>query len=59
MDPCGSSLPMIINDKELGNILSPNYPNEYPDEAYCEWVIKAREGMIVQLTILEFDTEEG
>ena len=58
VDPCGPSLPLIISDSNPGVILSPNYPSDYPENAYCGWFIQAKEKMKIVLTILEFDTEE-
>ena len=58
VDPCGPSLPLIITDDTPGIILSPNYPTDYPEDAYCGWFIQAKEEMRIILTILEFSTEE-
>nr|XP_026694942.1 CUB and sushi domain-containing protein 3-like [Ciona intestinalis] len=38
-------------------ITSPNYPNNYPNNANCSWRITAPEGMRVQINFASFDTE--
>ncbi|XP_006816955.1 dorsal-ventral patterning tolloid-like protein 1 [Saccoglossus kowalevskii] len=43
---------------DTGIINSPNYPNNYPNNQYCYYYITVRDGMSVQLTFSEFDTEE-
>ena len=58
VDPCGSSLPLIITDDNPGIIVSPNYPSDYPENAYCGWFIQAKETTKIVLKILEFNTEE-
>ena len=59
VDPCGPSKPLEINGTLFpsGNITSPNYPSNYPDFSSCRWAIKAEEGNVVTLTIIDFDTE--
>ena len=59
VDPCGPSRPLEINGTLFpsGNITSPNYPSNYPDFARCQWIIRAEEGKVVTLTIIDFDTE--
>ena len=41
-----------------GMIESPNYPSNYDNNAYCEYVIHVDEGMVVQLAMVEFDVEK-
>ena len=57
-DPCGPYKPLNITDGEPGNITSPYYPDTYQDDAFCGWFIKADDGMVVELTISSFETEE-
>lgn len=40
-----------------GFISSPKYPDEYPVNKNCHWIIKARPGYIIQLTWLAFKIE--
>ena len=58
VDPCGPYKPLNITDGEPGNITSPYYPDTYKDDAFCGWLIKADDGMVVGLTISSFETEE-
>ena len=37
---------------------SPNYPNNYPNDAYCRWNINAG-GKSVQISFADFTTEDG
>lgn len=41
-----------------GVIQSPYYPNPYPHDRSCEWVITQSEGYIVTLKLISFDTEK-
>uniref|UniRef100_F6PKM8 CUB domain-containing protein n=1 Tax=Ciona intestinalis TaxID=7719 RepID=F6PKM8_CIOIN len=40
-------------------ITSPNYPNNYPNNADCTWTITASDGMRIQLNLISFSTERG
>jgi len=44
-------------DGTSGTILSPNYPSEYPNNAHCMYEINVPEGMVVRLSMDEFDIE--
>ena len=58
-DPCGNSRPMVFKHKITGEVLSPNYPAQYPNNADCQWRIIVDAGFVVQLNFLEFDVEDG
>lgn len=36
----------IVGNTRSGNILSPNYPNDYPNNANCKWWIQAWAGEV-------------
>ena len=40
-----------------GSIVSPNYPNNYPHNTDCEWLITVEERHSVVLTFADFDVE--
>ncbi|XP_078494131.1 scavenger receptor cysteine-rich domain-containing protein DMBT1-like [Ciona intestinalis] len=40
-------------------ITSPNYPNNYPNNADCTWTITASDGMRVQLNLIRLSTERS
>lgn len=48
---CGGSVENIN-----GTVASPNYPNNYDNGIYCEWVISVPSGRI-QIEFLAFDLE--
>ncbi|XP_067863171.1 cubilin [Heptranchias perlo] len=50
---CGGTL----NGK--GVIKSPYYPNSYPHDKTCEWVINQPEGQVVTLNFISFDIENA
>ena len=56
-DPCGPSKPISLDNYGGGYIISPNYPDNYPDEADCQWnmLLKANQTLIFEL--LDFDLE--
>ena len=55
--PCGTNQPEVINASYAGHISSPGYPNKYPNNADCSWLLQANSDDVVQLTITEFDLE--
>ena len=40
---------------ESGQLQSPNYPNDYPNDKDCHWIITAPFGFVV---VLDFQTFE-
>ena len=57
-DPCGD-IPLVLSGSTTGTIQSPNYPNDYPNDADCNWLIEVDGGSVVQLTIVNFIVEDG
>ncbi|XP_049840781.1 cubilin-like [Schistocerca gregaria] len=49
---CGGHL-----ERPFGEFTSPSYPNHYPDNVLCEWLITVEWGNSVQLTIEDFSME--
>ncbi|XP_069787318.1 cubilin [Narcine bancroftii] len=47
----------ILHDK--GVIQSPYYPNPYPHDRSCEWIIIQPEGQVVTLKFISFDIEKS
>ena len=58
-NPCGITKPMAISKSSKGGILSPNYPDVYPNGADCQWRIKVDRGYLVKLTFIKLDLEDG
>ena len=42
-----------------GEIVSPGYPDNYPNNSVCVWTITGREGDRIRLTFTDFDLEES
>ncbi|XP_073985355.1 cubilin-like isoform X1 [Rhodnius prolixus] len=42
----------------VGSIKSPNYPDNYPDNLNCVWVITVPNGKMIHLNVIEFDIEK-
>ena len=57
-DPC-RWIGQIIRDSSSGEILSPNYPDAYPNDATCQWHIQVDRGFVVRLTFIDFSLEDG
>ena len=38
---------------------SPNYPGMYTNEIHCRWTVQVERPLLVQLSFLEFDLEQG
>ncbi|XP_049840768.1 cubilin-like [Schistocerca gregaria] len=49
---CGGHL-----EQPFGEFTSPSYPDRYPDDVLCEWLITVEWGSSVQLTIEDFSME--
>lgn len=47
----------IINQN--GTITSPQYPNPYPNNAFCEWYLSAPEENYLLLQLQEFETKRS
>ena len=42
-----------------GEIVSPGYPDNYPNNSVCEWTITGREGDRIRLTFTDFALEDS
>ena len=58
-DPCGYGKKLLINNSDTGEILSPTYPSNYPNNADCQWHINLSPGYVALLTFLDFETQQG
>ena len=56
---CDGKGPSIIADQHKGYIISSGHPKDYLNNQFCEWMIKADRGQVVQLTFQYFNLEDG
>ena len=56
-DPCGPLKPIALNNYGSGYIISPNYPDPYPNEADCQWHISLKANQTLMFKILDFELE--
>lgn len=57
-DTCIKHLIGRVNGRSRhGNIYSPDYPLEYPNNADCVWKISVPDNAVLQLTLIDFDSE--
>ena len=56
---CDGKGALLIEDEPKGYIVSTGHPRDYLNNQVCEWVLKADENEIIQLTFIEFDLEDG
>ncbi|KAL8561778.1 hypothetical protein ACOMHN_010712 [Nucella lapillus] len=54
---CNSRCSFHLKDQLNGTITSPNYPNNYPHNKVCSWVIELPVGYNVKLQFSDFRTE--
>ncbi|XP_054719322.1 cubilin-like [Uloborus diversus] len=40
-----------------GSIVSPNYPQAYPSNAVCEWLIRVNHGSVITIAFVDIDIE--
>ena len=56
IDPCGVEKPLVLNST-IGNITSPNYPENYPSLANCQWIIQGDNDTVIILSIIYMHIE--
>uniref|UniRef100_A0A0B7BPM5 CUB domain-containing protein n=1 Tax=Arion vulgaris TaxID=1028688 RepID=A0A0B7BPM5_9EUPU len=54
VDGCGGNI-----YGSSGVITSPNYPNHYPSQRECQWLITVDTGNMIEMTITNFDLESS
>ena len=55
----GQVITVNSSTTEHDEIVSPHYPKVYHNNVYCQWTIQADQGMLVQLSFVEIDLEDG
>ena len=58
-EACGSNKPLWITNSPEGYIQSPNYPNNYPNNSDCAWIIQVNPGTNLRLQIDDVSIENG
>jgi len=58
-DACGNNKPLVITNSTEGFIQSPNYPENYPSNANCSWLIELIPGTRLQMHIDDVSVEYG
>ena len=48
---CGSDSVMVVTQFNEGHITSPNWPNPYPPNSNCTWIITATDNAEIQLSL--------
>ena len=57
---CGSTdSPIGMDSSDNGEILSPNYPKSYPNNAECVWHVTVSDEQFLHITFIHFDLESG
>ena len=54
-----SGCPASVSGQNSGQFTSPNYPNNYPNDADCIWRIGVPRGVLVKVEFSDFNTERG
>ena len=52
-EPCGGNL-----TGSFGQIVSPNYPSNYPDDSDCGWTVTVEPGQVITFQIEFIDLEQ-
>ncbi len=50
---------IYLNDDLNKNLTSPRFPNIYPDDFLCEWVVNAMDEQLIYLHVIDFELEAG
>ncbi|XP_070542876.1 CUB domain-containing protein 2-like [Ptychodera flava] len=58
---CAGDCNEVVTVPEGGQvtITSPNYPENYPDDALCQWIVSSERRSIMQVRFTEFYTQPG
>ena len=56
---CDHNQPKIISNEAAGNIMTPSYPSNYPDNSNCTWLIEADVGKRISIIFQHFEIEYG
>ena len=48
---CGEDKVMEITNMDKTDIISPNHPDEYPNNMNCSWLVLAKESELIELTL--------
>ena len=54
----GYEAPIFMNNSDYGQILSPGFPNPYPNNVDCLWHIEVSKGMALNITFEKFKIED-
>ena len=49
----------MITNSTQGNIVSPGYPNDYPNQVNCSWKLEIAEGLKLRINVLDVEVEVG
>ncbi|XP_070543219.1 CUB and sushi domain-containing protein 1-like [Ptychodera flava] len=49
---------LVIPEDGFLDVTSPNYPQDYPDDTACEWLVTTAKGARIYVQHLDFNTEE-
>ena len=49
----------VVSIDETRSIDSPNFPDEYPTNILCQWIITASNGRAINITFNTFSTNEN
>ena len=53
MQACRGNRVMKITNMNKTDIISPNHPDEYPNNMNCSWLISAKESELIEITLEE------
>ena len=58
-NPCYGDGAQLFSSDVSSTILSPQFPDSYPNHADCKWHIEGNQTNEIVLTFIEFDLEDG
>ena len=56
---CGFNRTMIVTNLNKTDIFSPQFPNNYPPNINCSWVIQAKHDERIEVKLKGYELEEG
>ena len=57
-DACNNDSPMVITAQNNTDIVSPNFPENYPNNMNCTWLVVADNNATIALSLKGYETEK-
>ena len=56
---CGENKMMVLTEQNLTDITTPLFPDRYPNNMDCQWLILAKDDKKIEISLKGHDLEDG